>query len=280
MTTPPRPSEASPTSSRGDLDEFRAGVREWCRAHIPAGWRQAQVGASDEEFVSFQKAWFAELRRAGFAVPHWPKEWGGGMSAPEQVGLYSELAAHDAPRLVLAFVAIPPAAAPLPPPGAPRQRGHAARRARERGLGGGAADAGYRARHDHARAGGAARSRRPKVARGSVRPAGARWGASARRLAGGRPAGGVRDRGRRPPRALPQTRGTPRRRHRRPGRRLDREAVLQRVAAADDGLRHRGRRPGRPYRAPQARLERVGVRRLGPRLHPLLAAAHPRRYPQ
>src|SRR5258708_32169876 len=120
MTTPPRPSEASPTSSRGDLDEFRAGVREWCRAHIPAGWRQAQVGASDEEFVSFQKAWVAELRRAGFAVPHWPKEWGGGVSAPEQVVLCSEPAAHDAPRLVLALVPIPPPAGPPPAPRAGR----------------------------------------------------------------------------------------------------------------------------------------------------------------
>ena len=35
------------------------------------------------------------------------------MSAAEQVVLYSELAAHDAPRLVLAFVAIHHAAATL-----------------------------------------------------------------------------------------------------------------------------------------------------------------------
>jgi alkylation response protein AidB-like acyl-CoA dehydrogenase len=96
-----------------ELDEFRASVRQWCQAHVPAGWRDAQTGVSDEEYVSFQRAWFAELRAAGFAVPHWPREWGGGMSAAEQVVLYSELAAHDAPRLILAFVAIHHAASTL-----------------------------------------------------------------------------------------------------------------------------------------------------------------------
>ncbi len=48
-----------------DLDEFRASVRDWCREHVPAGWRQAQTGVSDDEFVRFQRSWFAELRQAG-----------------------------------------------------------------------------------------------------------------------------------------------------------------------------------------------------------------------
>ena len=97
----------------GELGEFRASVRDWCRTHVPAGWRQAQTGAGDEEFVSFQRAWFAQLHQAGFAVPHWPAVWGGGMSAAQQVVLYSELAAHDAPRLILAFVGIHHAASTL-----------------------------------------------------------------------------------------------------------------------------------------------------------------------
>lgn len=101
------------TTSAGDLEEFRASVRNWCRTHIPADWRAAQTGVSDEEFVSFQQSWFGELRKAGFAVPHWPAEWGGGLSTAEQIVLYSELAAHDAPRLVLAFVSIHHAAATL-----------------------------------------------------------------------------------------------------------------------------------------------------------------------
>ena len=89
-----------------DLDDFRATVRQWCRTHVPADWRAAQTGASDEEFVAFQKSWFAELHRAGYAIPHWPADWGGGMPVDRQIVLYSELAAHDAPRLVLAFVGI------------------------------------------------------------------------------------------------------------------------------------------------------------------------------
>jgi alkylation response protein AidB-like acyl-CoA dehydrogenase len=105
-----------------DLDEFRATVRAWCDEHIPSDWRAAQTGVSDEEFARFQKAWFAELHSAGFAVPHWPREWGGGMSVSEQIVLYQELAAHDAPRLVLAFVGIHHAASTLLVAGTDEQR--------------------------------------------------------------------------------------------------------------------------------------------------------------
>ena len=90
--------------------------------HIPRDWRQTQTGVGDEEFVRFQKSWFAELHSAGYAVPHWPREWGGGMSIAEQIVLYQELAAHDAPRLVLAFVGIHHAAATLLAAGTDEQR--------------------------------------------------------------------------------------------------------------------------------------------------------------
>lgn len=110
------------TPTADDLAELRAEVRAWCRATIPTGWRAAQTGVADEEFVSFQKAWFQELRSAGYAVPHWPAAWGGGMSAAEQVVLYQELAAHDAPRLVLAFVSIHHAASTLLAAGTEEQR--------------------------------------------------------------------------------------------------------------------------------------------------------------
>ncbi|MYR06395.1 acyl-CoA dehydrogenase [Gordonia sp. SID5947] len=103
-------------------DDFRSEVRAWCRENVPAQWRSAQTGASDEVFVAFQKDWFATLRGAGYAVPHWPKEWGGGMSVADQVVLYQELAAHDAPRLVLPFVSIHHAAATLLAAGTEAQR--------------------------------------------------------------------------------------------------------------------------------------------------------------
>jgi alkylation response protein AidB-like acyl-CoA dehydrogenase len=105
-----------------DLGDLRASVRDWCRANIPADWRAAQTGVPDEEFVRFQKEWFQQLRSAGYAVPHWPAEWGGGWSAAEQVVLYQELAAHDAPRLVLAFVSLHHAASTLLVAGTDEQR--------------------------------------------------------------------------------------------------------------------------------------------------------------
>ncbi|BCK55069.1 acyl-CoA dehydrogenase family protein [Nocardia wallacei] len=105
-----------------DPAEFRAEVRQWCRAHVPTDWRRSQTGASDAEFVRFQRDWFQRLRAAGYAVPHWPREYGGGMPVAEQIVLYQELAAHDAPRLVLAFVAVHHAAATLLAAGTEAQR--------------------------------------------------------------------------------------------------------------------------------------------------------------
>lgn len=103
-------------------DDFRSHVRQWCRENIPADWRRSQTGVSESEFVDFQRSWFATLHSAGFAVPHWPAEWGGGMSVADQAVLYQELAAHDAPRLVLAFVGIHHAAATLLAAGTQDQR--------------------------------------------------------------------------------------------------------------------------------------------------------------
>ena len=72
-----------------DLAAFRAEVRAWCAEHVPAGWRAAQTGVDEATFAAFQHAWFQELRTAGWAVPHWPAEWGGGLSVPEQAVLYA-----------------------------------------------------------------------------------------------------------------------------------------------------------------------------------------------
>ena len=105
-----------------DFEDFRAEVRDWCREHIPADWRASQTAVGDDEFVRFQKSWFAELHSAGYAVPHWPAEWGGGLPVEQQVILYQELAAHDAPRLVLAFVGIHHAASTLLIAGTDEQR--------------------------------------------------------------------------------------------------------------------------------------------------------------
>jgi alkylation response protein AidB-like acyl-CoA dehydrogenase len=106
----------------GELAELRVSIKDWCSAHVPPDWRSRQTGVSDDEFVAFQQAWLQELRLAGFAAPHWPKEWGGGMSTAQQVVLYQELAAHDAPRLVLSFVALHHTASTLLGAGTPEQQ--------------------------------------------------------------------------------------------------------------------------------------------------------------
>jgi alkylation response protein AidB-like acyl-CoA dehydrogenase len=110
------------TGPETGLDDFRTAVRRWCAEHVPTDWRQAQTGVGDAEFVAFQKAWFSQLHAAGYAVPHWPQRWGGGLGVAEQIVLYQELAAHDAPRLVLAFVGIHHAASTLLVAGTDEQR--------------------------------------------------------------------------------------------------------------------------------------------------------------
>jgi alkylation response protein AidB-like acyl-CoA dehydrogenase len=125
VTPPPEPAaEGGPRGarSRGEFDGFRAEVRAWCREHVPAGWRAAQTGVDDATFAAFQQSWFQELRTAGWAVPHWPAEWGGGMPVAQQAVLHEELAAADAPRLVLAFVSIHHAASTLLVAGTEEQR--------------------------------------------------------------------------------------------------------------------------------------------------------------
>ena len=109
-------------SAPTDLGAFRAEVRDWCRSNVPDGWRSAQTGVDDAGFVAFQKDWFAALRARGWAVPHWPAEWGGGLSTDQQVVLYQELARADAPRLVLAFVSVHHAASTLFEAGTDEQR--------------------------------------------------------------------------------------------------------------------------------------------------------------
>ncbi len=63
----------------------------------------------------------------------------------------------------------------------------------------------------------------------------------------------------------------------RPRRRLHRQAVLQRTAAADDGFRRGDRGTGRAHRAGQAHVQWLGVGRLAARLHRVVGVDDPRR---
>ncbi|WP_157220691.1 acyl-CoA dehydrogenase family protein [Flavisphingomonas formosensis] len=90
-----------------ELEPFRAEVRAWLAAHLPADWQQRMLGASEEEHVAFQKAWFRTMMEGGYGAPHWPKTWGGsGFTFAQQIVLYEEIARAGAPRLILYFIAL------------------------------------------------------------------------------------------------------------------------------------------------------------------------------
>jgi alkylation response protein AidB-like acyl-CoA dehydrogenase len=90
----------------GNLEELQSGVRDWCATHVPKNWRERQRGVSHQALVEFLRWWGGELREAGLLAPHWPKEWGGGFSIPEQVVIAEELARGDVPRNALYHVGI------------------------------------------------------------------------------------------------------------------------------------------------------------------------------
>ena len=88
-------------------EAFRAEVRDWLAKNLPADWKTRMLGASEDEHIAFQKFWFQKLAEGGYVAPHWPVQWGGaGMSFPQQIVLYEELARAGAPRLVLYFISL------------------------------------------------------------------------------------------------------------------------------------------------------------------------------
>src|SRR5688500_11993105 len=96
-----KPAQTGDTGTAvGDLDTFRGEVRDWLIQHVPPDWRVQQTGVSKQAYLDFQRWWIEELREVGYAVAHWPKQWGGAeFSLAQQVVLYEELAKADAPRL-------------------------------------------------------------------------------------------------------------------------------------------------------------------------------------
>ena len=87
--------------------EFRQSVRSWLAENVPADWRKSMTGADEAAFADFQRWWFGRLLEAGFALPHWPKQWGGAdWSLDQQVVFYEEVARADAPRTTLFFISL------------------------------------------------------------------------------------------------------------------------------------------------------------------------------
>jgi alkylation response protein AidB-like acyl-CoA dehydrogenase len=102
---------------------FRAEVKAWLAAHMPADWRAAMTGATQQTFVAAQRNWFGKLVAGGYATPHWPEGFtGGGRSLTEQKIIYEEIARADAPRLILYFVSLYHAACTLVERGSDAQK--------------------------------------------------------------------------------------------------------------------------------------------------------------
>ena len=56
---------------------FRATVRAFLEANLPADWEAMAHGPGSAAQSAFSKTFCAALAQAGLLVPHWPKRWGG-----------------------------------------------------------------------------------------------------------------------------------------------------------------------------------------------------------
>ncbi|GAA3973614.1 acyl-CoA dehydrogenase family protein [Actinomadura viridis] len=85
------------SSDAPGAEGFRARVREFLAAELPAGWRG--VGTLDAAAAdAFAERWRATLFEHGFLAPSWPAEYGGaGLTPLEQVVLAEEFARVGVP---------------------------------------------------------------------------------------------------------------------------------------------------------------------------------------
>ncbi|PPQ33421.1 acyl-CoA dehydrogenase family protein [Rhodopila globiformis] len=84
---------------QNDLPAFRQAVRGWLGDVVPSGWKARMASASNDEFIAFQRWWMAERSKAGLAIPHWPKDYGGaGLSLRHLIVIADEIARADAPQ--------------------------------------------------------------------------------------------------------------------------------------------------------------------------------------
>ncbi len=88
-----------PLAHKNDLVAFRAEVRAWLEAVVPADWHERMRGASEADYVAFQRWWFAEMGKVGLATPHWPRDWGGAdIGIRHQIIIFEEIARAQAPN--------------------------------------------------------------------------------------------------------------------------------------------------------------------------------------
>ncbi|GAA1851119.1 acyl-CoA dehydrogenase family protein [Pseudonocardia ailaonensis] len=107
-----------------DLDAYRGSLRAWLAANVPRNWRSEWARAETQENIGLQRRWLATLVEAGYAVPHWPAEFGGGATLMEQAVLHQEFARANAPEILAFNVALNQIARTLLDHGTPEQLQH------------------------------------------------------------------------------------------------------------------------------------------------------------
>ena len=76
---------------------FRTEVRDWLMANLPADIRDKVVSyrhLSKDDYLRWHKI----LAAKGWAVPHWPQEWGGTGWTPQQHDIFCLLYTPPSPR--------------------------------------------------------------------------------------------------------------------------------------------------------------------------------------
>lgn len=84
-------------------EAFRAEVRAWLEANLPADLRHRGFAATraDPEEVRRLRAWQRRMYEAGYVGVYWPREFGGrGATIVEEIILYQEMARAGAPQFV------------------------------------------------------------------------------------------------------------------------------------------------------------------------------------
>jgi len=81
-----------------DMPAFRQAIRDWLTAVVPPDWKARMVKASNDDYIAFQRWWMQQRSKAGLAIPHWPKDYGGGgLGLPHLIAIADEMARADAP---------------------------------------------------------------------------------------------------------------------------------------------------------------------------------------
>ena len=82
-------------------ERFRAELRTWLGAHLPAGWTGHRSFATLADEVGFLRDWQRTLAGDRWVGIHWPREYGGrGASVVEHYVFQEEIAAARAPEII------------------------------------------------------------------------------------------------------------------------------------------------------------------------------------